>query len=153
MRSQGLLVSLNFRRLSMSDFEGSFVTALSIESRISIRNSGECLNVCGPGPRECDRGNSATAGNASLAATCQIKTMASRSHSALVMAALLTELNSIQEGVNPTTEEPEWVRILSEDGWSYLIPRKTAMHSGFLKRSLTSGFVEADANTCKLPYR
>ncbi|KZT35259.1 POZ domain-containing protein [Sistotremastrum suecicum HHB10207 ss-3] len=49
--------------------------------------------------------------------------------------------------------ESEWVRVLSEDGWTFIVPRKVAVASGTLKNTLSTGFAEAEAATCHVPHR
>ncbi|TCD65373.1 hypothetical protein EIP91_002737 [Steccherinum ochraceum] len=54
-----------------------------------------------------------------------------------------------------TASSEEWVRILSNDGFSYLVKRKVATASGTLKNMLSteSNFAEAASNTCPMSER
>ncbi|KAF8519797.1 BTB/POZ protein, partial [Hysterangium stoloniferum] len=46
----------------------------------------------------------------------------------------------------------DWIKIRSDDGFMFLIPRKAANCSGFLRGMLDSrcGFMESTSNTCQL---
>ncbi|KAJ7595548.1 BTB/POZ protein [Mycena floridula] len=46
-------------------------------------------------------------------------------------------------------EETDWIRVVSNDGFSYLVRRKIANISGTMKNSLdaSSGFAEAETKT------
>ncbi|EPS97151.1 hypothetical protein FOMPIDRAFT_1052699 [Fomitopsis schrenkii] len=55
----------------------------------------------------------------------------------------------------PATSENDWVRLISNDGYTFLIRRKVAMNSGTLKNMLNeeSNFAEAATNTCMISER
>jgi len=56
-----------------------------------------------------------------------------------------------QEEIKPA----EWVKVLSKDGHSFIVPREVAMMSGTLKNMLSTegGFEEASSNTCPIQER
>ncbi|PCH41925.1 transcriptional elongation regulator [Wolfiporia cocos MD-104 SS10] len=51
--------------------------------------------------------------------------------------------------------DSDWVKLVSRDGHSYLIPRKVAIGSGTLRNMLSaeSNFAEAASNTCFIDER
>ncbi|KAI0084643.1 BTB/POZ protein [Irpex rosettiformis] len=55
---------------------------------------------------------------------------------------------------NPSSDD-DWVRLVSNDGHSFLVRRRVAMVSGTLKSMLSTegNFVEAAANTCPVQER
>ncbi|KAH8096868.1 POZ domain-containing protein [Cristinia sonorae] len=55
----------------------------------------------------------------------------------------------------PSASENDWIRITSNDGFSFLVPRKVAVVSGTLKNMLSteSNFAEAASNTCPMSER
>ena len=52
-------------------------------------------------------------------------------------------------GKNPE----DWIRLISTDGYSYLVKRKVAVMSGTLRNMLNNDFAEATANTCPINER
>ncbi|QRV93334.1 Skp1 family [Ceratobasidium sp. AG-Ba] len=54
-----------------------------------------------------------------------------------------------------STSETEWIRITSEDEFSFLVDKKVVECSGTLRSMLddTFGFAEAKSKTCHLQYR
>jgi len=53
------------------------------------------------------------------------------------------------------TEDDQWVRLTSTDGFSFMVRRKVATASGTLKSMLSrdSNFSEAVSNTCSISER
>lgn len=56
---------------------------------------------------------------------------------------------NVQAGKNPE----DWIRLVSTDGYSYLVKRKVAMMSGTLRNMLNNDFAEAASNTCPIQER
>ncbi|KAH9830184.1 BTB/POZ protein [Rhodofomes roseus] len=54
-----------------------------------------------------------------------------------------------------STSDNDWVKLISKDGYTFLIRRKVAMNSGTLKNmvSVESNFAEAATNTCTIDDR
>ncbi|KAH8827625.1 BTB/POZ protein [Flagelloscypha sp. PMI_526] len=52
-----------------------------------------------------------------------------------------------------TVDENEWVRITSNDGFSYLVKRKVATASGTFKSSLEAEMMESKNKTCPCTER
>ncbi|THH29319.1 hypothetical protein EUX98_g4860 [Antrodiella citrinella] len=59
-----------------------------------------------------------------------------------------------KEGSAAASNE-DWIRIMSNDGYSFLVRRKVATASGTLKNMLNteSNFAEAASNTCAMSER
>ncbi|KZT06615.1 POZ domain-containing protein [Laetiporus sulphureus 93-53] len=57
--------------------------------------------------------------------------------------------------MSSTQNDSEWVKLVSNDGYSFLIRKKVAMGSGTLKNMLSeeSNFSEAVTNTCAINER
>ncbi|EKM48322.1 uncharacterized protein PHACADRAFT_167536 [Phanerochaete carnosa HHB-10118-sp] len=47
----------------------------------------------------------------------------------------------------------DWIRLISTDGYSYLVQRKVAVMSGTLRNMLNNDFAEAASNTCPINER
>jgi hypothetical protein len=47
----------------------------------------------------------------------------------------------------------DWIRLVSTDGYTYLIQRKVAMVSGTLRNMLSNDFAESASNTCPVNER
>ncbi|GAA5846168.1 hypothetical protein JCM3766R1_005656 [Sporobolomyces carnicolor] len=48
-------------------------------------------------------------------------------------------------------ESSEWVTLISDDGFRFVLPRSAALGSGLVQDALTSDFAEASSNTVSLP--
>ncbi|GAA5968998.1 hypothetical protein JCM3765_002278 [Sporobolomyces pararoseus] len=49
------------------------------------------------------------------------------------------------------SESSEWVTLISDDGFRFVLPRSAALGSGLIQDALTSGFSEASTHKLELP--
>ncbi|GAA5887109.1 hypothetical protein JCM16303_007137 [Sporobolomyces ruberrimus] len=49
------------------------------------------------------------------------------------------------------SESSDWVTLISDDGFRFVLPKSAAMGSGLVQDALTSDFAEASSNKVELP--
>ncbi|GJJ12967.1 hypothetical protein Clacol_007214 [Clathrus columnatus] len=59
----------------------------------------------------------------------------------------------MQSEEKSSTKDSDWIKLRSEDGFTFMITAKAARGSGFLRGMLESGFVESTSGTCTLALR